>query len=94
MIDVEPWRLDTSIHLTGRILWSFAHWTGYDLIPAATDPTERAQALFSAPFAVLAAPDHFEHVATGGREASDEIKFSSVRQGFDRVPSDAPDPTV
>jgi hypothetical protein len=53
-LEVEPWRMETTVLLTRRVLHSFRHWIGRELIPAAAAPEERARLLFEAPFPVLA----------------------------------------
>lgn len=58
---VEPNPANRYLHAhVARLLISFRHWTGKDLIAPSLSPETRARALFHAPFAVLShdtAPD-------------------------------------
>lgn len=52
MFSIDPWRLEPVVRHAQRILWSYRHWIGQDLVKPAT-ALERARQLFEAPFAVL-----------------------------------------
>jgi hypothetical protein len=50
----EPWHGEMVICQALRLLGSFRHWTGRELIPARGTLLQQAQTLFEAPFVVLA----------------------------------------
>jgi hypothetical protein len=50
----EPWSRPGWIEQTQRMLDSYRHWLGRDLIPRVGSPAEQARALFEAPFVVVA----------------------------------------
>lgn len=50
---LPPWRQFGWIEHTQRLLDSYRHWTGRELIPRVGSPDDQAQALFVAPLVVL-----------------------------------------
>lgn len=50
---LPPWRQFGWIEHTQRLLDSYRHWTGRELIPRLGSPEDQAQALFVAPLVVL-----------------------------------------
>ncbi|MGD1714148.1 MEKHLA domain-containing protein [Dapis sp. BLCC M172] len=48
-----PWKQETIIHHTQRLLWSYKYWTGESLLDLDGTPEAIAQALWEAPFVVL-----------------------------------------
>jgi hypothetical protein len=50
----QPWREPAWIAQSQRILDSYRHWLGVDLLPRTGSPAEDARNLFAAPFVVVA----------------------------------------
>ncbi len=48
-----PWKQETIIHHTQRLLWSYKYWTGKTLLDIDGTPEAIAQALWEAPFMVF-----------------------------------------
>jgi hypothetical protein len=52
-VTVSPWSDPVVVEWTQRLLDSYRHWTGLDLIDRLANPDEQARALFEAPFVVV-----------------------------------------
>lgn len=74
------------IHHTARLLRSFRHWTGRDLIPTAGPPEELAQRLFGEPFVVVSHGTEEDPVLNYGNRAALALWEMSWEE-FTKTPS-------
>lgn len=77
----HPFRIEQ----TERLLKSFRHWTGRDLIPGGT-PAEQAEGLFAAPFVVVAHGAEPDPILNYGNQAALDL-WEMPWETFTRTPS-------
>jgi hypothetical protein len=76
-----------------RLLASFRHWTGRDLVPPALSPEEQARELFHAPFVVLShntAPDPILNYANQTGLRLFELSWDELAVMPSRLTAEAP----
>lgn len=71
---------------TERLLRSFHHWTGRDLLPPGDSPNRQAEALFHAPFVVLSHGAEPDPILNYGNETALAL-WQMSWETFTRTPS-------
>ncbi|NBR86932.1 MAG: MEKHLA domain-containing protein [Verrucomicrobia bacterium] len=67
---IEPWATDWGVAHAATLARSFRHWLRRDLPVAAVEPSDLAQALFSAPFVLVSHGTQADPVLTYGNRAA------------------------
>jgi hypothetical protein len=81
-----PWLKDSSVRHALRLLKSFRHWTGRDLLSTEGSDIKKAQALFEAPFVVVSHGTEADPILNYGNRAALEL-WEMTWESFIHTPS-------
>ncbi|MCY3022508.1 MAG: MEKHLA domain-containing protein [Planctomycetota bacterium] len=85
-VPVTAWQQPEIIRHTQRVLDSFRHWTGRELLPRSGTPAEQARALFEAPLVVLSDGTEADPILNYGNAAALSL-WEMTWEQFTRTPS-------
>lgn len=87
------WNTDFVVTHTACLTRSLKHWTGRDLLPDVSEPLERAQKVFEAPFVLVSHGTEADPVLNYGNHAALELwemSWNELTQTPSRLTAEAP----